>query len=348
MSNILLNVSEFDSIDEATDSLVSMSAAYDELDKMDIVDKLNNVGNNFSISTDGLATALQKSASALTTAGNDMDEAVALVTAGNAVVQDADSVGAGLRTIALRITGTEEAKAELEELGEDTSDFVVQTSAKSQEAIKSFTKVASNNFQGFDILDDNGNFKSTYEIMLGISEIYDEIVETDKKYGSNMANGLLETLAGKNRANIAASILQSSELLENVYNSSANESEGSAEKELEKYLDSIDGKVAQFTNEVQEFWYNLIDSETVKTIVDAGTKIMDVLGNIVGYLGEIGTLGAVAGGFFGIKSVFKGLKGDNSGGRVKYVYPHSKYATESFSREVCEFWCISECQYILK
>ena len=59
-----------------------MSQAYKDLDKIDIVDKLNNIGNNYSISTDGLATALQKSASALTTAGNDMDEAIALVTAG--------------------------------------------------------------------------------------------------------------------------------------------------------------------------------------------------------------------------------------------------------------------------
>lgn len=85
-----------------------MSAAYDELDKTQIIDKLNLVGNNFAISTDGLATALQKSASALRTAGNDMDEAVALVTAGNQVVQDPDSVGAGIRTIALRITGKRE------------------------------------------------------------------------------------------------------------------------------------------------------------------------------------------------------------------------------------------------
>ena len=141
-----------------------MSAAYDDLDKLQIVDKLNEVGNNFSISTDGLATALQDSASSLKTAGNDMDEAIALVTSGNAVVQDPNKVGAGLRTIALRITGTEEAKDELEELGEDTSDFVVQTSSKLQDTIKNFTKVASNGFKGFDILDDNGNYKSTYEI----------------------------------------------------------------------------------------------------------------------------------------------------------------------------------------
>lgn len=68
-ASVLLNVSEFESIDEATESLVAMSQAYDNLGKMDIIDKLNNVGNNFSISTDGLATALQLSASSLKTAG---------------------------------------------------------------------------------------------------------------------------------------------------------------------------------------------------------------------------------------------------------------------------------------
>lgn len=95
VSNILLNVSEFEDISSATDALVSMSQAYQDLDKIDIVDKMNNIGNNYSIATDGIATALQDSASALVTAGNDIDEAIALITAGNAVVQDPNSVGAG-------------------------------------------------------------------------------------------------------------------------------------------------------------------------------------------------------------------------------------------------------------
>lgn len=295
-----------------------MSAAYNELEKIDIVDKLNNIGNNYAISTDGLAVALQASASALKTAGNDMDEAVALVTAGNAVVQDPNKVGAGLRTIALRITGTESAREELEALGEDVDDFVVQTTAKSQQTIKDFTKVASNNFEGFDILDDNGNFKSTYEILLGISEIYEEIVATDKKFGSNMANGLLEALAGKNRANIAASILQNPELLKSVYESS-QDSSGSAQEELDKYLDSIEGKIQQFTNEVQEFWYNLISSETIKTVIDAGTAIVDIIGDIVGALGEVGTIATTIGTVLGGKAFFGkvGLKGLLLGDGIK-------------------------------
>lgn len=104
-ANILMNVSEFQSIDEATKSLIAMSAAYDDLSKMQIIDKLNEVGNNYSISTSGAAEALQASASALRTAGNDMDEALALVTAGNQIVQDVSKAGNGLRTIALRLTG---------------------------------------------------------------------------------------------------------------------------------------------------------------------------------------------------------------------------------------------------
>lgn len=61
--------------------------------------------NNYSIATDGIAEALKRSASSLTTAGNSLDEAIALVTAGNSVVQDPESVGAGLRTISLRLVG---------------------------------------------------------------------------------------------------------------------------------------------------------------------------------------------------------------------------------------------------
>lgn len=43
-ANILLNVSEFNNIEDATKSLVSMGQAYKDLDKLTIVDKLNEVG----------------------------------------------------------------------------------------------------------------------------------------------------------------------------------------------------------------------------------------------------------------------------------------------------------------
>lgn len=292
-ANVLLNVSEFEGIDKATESLVSMSQAYKDLDKMDIIDVLNNIGNNYSISTDGLATALKDSASALVTANNDLNEAVSLTTAGNAITQDPSKVGAGLRTISLRLVGTEEAKQELSDLGEET-DGMITTVSKLRDTIMDATKAASSDGKGFDILDSNGNYKSTYEIMQGLADLYDNIVKKDKELGTNNLNLLLETIAGKNRANIAASILQNGDMLRSVYKDAQN-SEGSAEKELNSYLDSIDGKMAQLENCTQEFWFKVIDSETIKngidllsTLLKGATDFVDTVGLLPTILTGIG------------------------------------------------------------
>lgn len=293
-TNKLLNVSEFTDVNEATKAMVSMSQAYDTLSKDDIVDKLNNVGNNFSISTQGLAEGLQRSASALKTAGNDMDDAIALMTAGNAVVQDPTSVGAGLRTIALRLTGTKEGAQSLQDSGEDI-DGMITTVSKLRDTIKSATAVASNGFKGFDIFDKNGNYKSTYEILLGISQVYKEIVETDAKTGSNNKNLLLETIAGKNRANIAASILENPSLLEKAYKSSKYDSKDSAQQELDRYLDSIDGRLTKLQNHADKFWNAFLNTGSVKNgislidgFVDRVTTLVSKFGALPTILGSMG------------------------------------------------------------
>lgn len=287
-ANVLLNVSEFEGIDEATESLVSMSQAYKDLDKMDIIDVLNNIGNNYSISTDGLATALKDSASALVTANNDLNEAVSLTTAGNAITQDPSKVGAGLRTISLRLVGTEEAKQELSDLGEET-DGMITTVSKLRDTIMDATKAASSDGKGFDILDSNGNYKSTYEIMQGLADLYDNIVKKDKELGTNNLNLLLETIAGKNRSNIAASILQNGDMLRSVYEDAQN-SDGSAEQELNSYLDSIDGKMAQLENRAQEFWFKVIDSETIKNGIDLLSTLLKGATNFVDTVGLLPTI----------------------------------------------------------
>ena len=280
-ANVLMNVSEFDNIEDATKSLVAMGQAYKDLDKMTIVDKLNEVGNNYAISTDELATALQKSSATLSLMGNTIDEAASLVTTANATIQDADSVSAGLRTISLRLVGTEEAEKELSTMNEEVDAFVKATNSKKQQIIKDYTAVASNNYQGFDILDSNGNYKNTYQILLGIAKVYKEIQEQDKKLGTNHATALIEELAGKNRSNIASAILQDPTQLEAVKKSSEN-SKDSAKEELNKFLDSIDGKMLQLENRASQFWDTFIESDTIKngislvtTLIEGVTKLVD-------------------------------------------------------------------------
>ena len=70
----------------------------------------------------------------------------------------------GVRTIALRLAGTELSKQELQEMGEDVSDYVVRTTSKTDSDIRKYTAVASNNYQGVSVLDSRGNLRDTYDI----------------------------------------------------------------------------------------------------------------------------------------------------------------------------------------
>ena len=257
---ILLNVSEFQDATSASEALISTMQAfqYTADESQRVVDILNEVGNNYAVSSDGIATALQDSASALMEAGNNLEQSVALVAAANKVVQDPNSVGSALRTISLRLRGT--SVEVLEGIGEET-DGVVESVSKLQEKIEALT--------GVNILTDTGAYKDTYTILQEIGAVWEEMSDIDQA-------ALLELMAGKNRANTLAAILGNMEDLAGAYES-AMDAEGSAMRENEAYLNSIQGRIDLFNNSVQTMWMNFIDTDTVKFIVDLGTGLMKLI-----------------------------------------------------------------------
>ena len=177
---ILLNVSEFQDATTASEALISTMQAfqYTADDSQHVVDILNEIGNNYAISSDGLATALQDSASALMEAGNNLEQAVALVASANKVVQDPNSVGSALRTISLRLRGT--SVKVLQEMGEET-DGVVESVSKMQSKIEALT--------GVNILTDSGAYKDTYTILKEIGTVWEDMSDIDQA-------ALLELMAG--------------------------------------------------------------------------------------------------------------------------------------------------------
>ena len=60
---------------------------------MDIVDKYNEVANNFAIDTAGIGESLTRSAASFNAANTSLSESIALVTATNEVVQNPEVVG---------------------------------------------------------------------------------------------------------------------------------------------------------------------------------------------------------------------------------------------------------------
>lgn len=172
---------EINSIDDATQSLISTMQAYgySTSDAMSIVDKFNEVGNNFAISSGGIGEALQRSASSLSAANNTLDESIALIATANTVVQNPEKVGTAFQTISMRIRS---AKTELEEAGLET-DGMVESTAKLREEIMALS--------GVDILEADGEtFKSTYQILDELSAKWQDL--TDIQQAS-----ITELLAGR-------------------------------------------------------------------------------------------------------------------------------------------------------
>lgn len=81
-STKLLNTTEIENIDDATSSLLSITQAYREITREDAIDKINNIGDHFSSSSADLAQGLKNVSAVLKTQGNDIDQALALLTAG--------------------------------------------------------------------------------------------------------------------------------------------------------------------------------------------------------------------------------------------------------------------------
>lgn len=80
-------------------------------------------------------------------------------------------------------------------MGEDIDDFVVRTQSKTDSIIKAYTAVQENGYQGVSVLDSNGNLRDTYDILLDIADIYEDIQKEDKERGTNRAQALIEELA---------------------------------------------------------------------------------------------------------------------------------------------------------
>ena len=101
----------------------------------------------------------------------------------------------------------------------------------------------------------------------------------------------------KNRSNIAASILENPQLLEDVYKAS-QDSAGSAMIENEKYLDSISGKIQQLQNHLQELANIVVDSDGLKFMLDILNSILDVATQLVKTFGGLPSILGAIGGIF--------------------------------------------------
>ena len=167
-------------------------------------------------------------------------------------------------------------KGSLEEMGEEV-DENVENISKMQGQILNLTGGKVNIFDGA------GEFRSTYEIMKDISEVWDNLTSTAQA-------DLLETIAGKHRANSVAALLSNWQNVEAAVKS-ASEAEGSAARENQKYVDSIQGRLDKLTTAWQSFANTFMSSDFLKSAVSGLTKVVELIEKLVDNVGIVGTTG---------------------------------------------------------
>lgn len=263
VSTLYKNVGDGIDIETANNSLISTLQGFqlDASEAESIIDKFNEVANNYAIDSAGIGEALQRSAASFNAANTDLSKSIALITATNEVVQDPDSVGTLWKTMSARIRG---AETELSQLNEETDEYT-KTTSKLRDLVKSLT--------GFDIMADEDTFKDIYDIILGIGKEWSNLTDAEQ-------SSLGEALAGKRNANALYAVLGNLDTLQSAYETAEN-SAGSAQREQENYQKSIQYSIDQTKAKLEELSNDLLSSDFLKGAIDAGGKFIDILDGIV-------------------------------------------------------------------
>lgn len=130
--------------------------------------KVTERGNNYSSTSEDIANGLRQMGNALSEAGNSYEQSVGIFVAGNASIQDSEKVGNAIKTLSMRLRGM---KTEIDETSIPVS--------KLRDVIKQLTADAG---KEVDIMLDENTFKSTYQQMTELAEIYPKLTDGQKAY----------------------------------------------------------------------------------------------------------------------------------------------------------------------
>lgn len=285
VSSLYANVGDgIESASQASEYLISTLKGFDLAanDAERVVDIINQVANTEPVSAQDLSEIMKRSSAALDAANTSFEKTVALGTAMNSVLQDSATTGTALKTLSMYLRAT---KTELEESGEDAT-YCASSMSKLRDSILGLTKGQ------VDIQLDKDTYKDVYDIMQEISRVYDQLTDKDQA-------ALLNLLGGKRNANAIQALIQQFKIAEDTLAQTENAA-GSAMRENETYLDSIQGKMSQMSSAFQKLSGDLLDSDLVKGIVDIGTAVIDLTDDVVNLTGVLPALAGVLSSAFAV------------------------------------------------
>ena len=166
---------ELDAGEAASFMIAQMKAFNIEAeDSLHIVDALNEVSNNYAVSSADLSGAIGKVSSTMAVSNTTYEQTLGLITAITEVTRNADKAANALKTISQRLRGVGED-------GEDATEYI----GKLQDE---FDKLDINT----QIVKDDGSMESTYNILSALAEKWGDLTDAQRQ-------NIGELAAGKNR-----------------------------------------------------------------------------------------------------------------------------------------------------
>lgn len=226
-ATLMANVSDLNA-EQAINSLVGTMKAFniEAEDSIRIVDVFNEVDNNFAISTLQIAEAMEKSASTAKTFGVSMEENVANITAiGSVTMESGQVIGNALKTIYSRITTLGASEAILKSVGVSIKEIGTDGVATVKPVQKIMTELAG-----------KWNYLS-----------------------SAQQQNIAVQIAGRNQLSRFLAIMNNWQTVTDATSTAMN-SQGSAMRENQAYLESYEAKINKLKTAFTKFSLAVGDS----------------------------------------------------------------------------------------
>lgn len=260
-------------VDQATANqfLLSVDAAYQYQGSIEsltrVLDGANELSNNFATSVEKLAGGMGIVSSLAAQAGMAVEETAAAIGTITAVTQESgNSAARALRALILNIQG--ETNLEIDEVtGERWTEEEIN---KTAEAIQGLN-VATREYK-----DGILQLRNPMEVIGEISEKYREGLISEVQLQE-----LVSSLGGKTRSNQLQALITNFDMYEEQVETFVNAT-GSAERELDIYLNSWEAKA----NRVQNGWVQLVEnmqtSDISKKLLDIANSLLEIANSDLG------------------------------------------------------------------
>lgn len=223
------------------------------------VDKLAAVADSSASDMNELAIAMSKVASTANTMGVDIDQLNAQIATVVATTRQApESVGTAFKTIYTRMndikTGADDAEVSLGKYSGTMASL------------------------GFNVLDATGHLRDTGQVMEEIGGRWQDLTREQQIY-------LAQTMGGQRQVNQLMALFNNWTTYSELLNTSL-ESEGTLAEKNSRYMESLGAKMEQLGAAGERVKDALIDSDSMKTVIEALTSVTNLVANLFETMGS--------------------------------------------------------------